>query len=175
MTATLGKWFFRFKGSQSSTVFTGYANGCSNDAPGIITETNSSCYDGKVYHIVATARNNARYSTALTFSTCGSGPMTLIEATFTADATVTGITCAVDAYDCINGTCTNKNVYKTPGIYATLEACQAACGNTQPMCAAPFECIDPSNFCPPGKVCIPQSQWSQIEGLASKLRQKNCS
>jgi hypothetical protein len=156
--ATLGKWYFRFKGSQSSTIFTGYANGCSNDAPGIITETNTSCYDGKAYHIVATARNNARYSTGLTFSTCGSGPMTLLEATFTPDASVTGITCASDPkYDCINGACIPKTTYNTPGIYNSLAECETSCGTG---CS--------------GK-CISNSDWATIEGLASQLKQRNCS
>lgn len=79
-----------------------------------------------------------------------------------------------DAYDCINGTCILKGVYGTPGIYESLEECESSCGN-KPMCSPPFECIDPSNFCPPGKICIPQNEWTQIEGLANKLKQKNCS
>lgn len=92
--------------------------------------------------------------------------------------TIIEIDCAtgqpLPKYDCINGTCVLKNVYNTPGIYESLEECEAACGN-QPMCSAPFECIDPSNFCPHGKVCIPQSEWNQIEGLSNQLKQRNCS
>jgi hypothetical protein len=156
---TPGKWFFRFKGSASSTIFTGYADGCSNDAPGIVTENNSSCHDGKIYHIVATSRNNARYASNLAFSTCGSGAMTILEATFTADASVTGIQCGSDTiyYDCINGACTLNSVYNTPGFYASLSACEVACGSG---CS--------------GK-CISNSEWAQIEGLANQLKNKNCS
>jgi hypothetical protein len=60
-------------------------------------------------------------------------------------------------FDCINGACISKSTYNTPGIYNSLEECEAACGTG----------------C--GGKCISNSDWAQIEGLADKLKQKNCS
>ncbi|MBN3957503.1 hypothetical protein [Nostoc sp. NMS8] len=60
------------------------------------------------------------------------------------------------SYDCINGACTKKNVYNTPGIYSSLSECETACGTG---CS--------------GK-CVSNSDWAQIEGLASQLRSKEC-
>ncbi len=61
-----------------------------------------------------------------------------------------------DPYDCINGACIKKSVYNTPGIYATLSACEVSCG---------IGCS--------GK-CISNSDWAQIEGLSNKLKSTNC-
>jgi hypothetical protein len=61
------------------------------------------------------------------------------------------------SYDCINGACLPQGTYDTPGLYESLEECQTACGTG---CS--------------GK-CISNSDWTQIEGLANKLKQKNCS
>lgn len=80
-----------------------------------------------------------------------------------------------DLWDCINGNCVKNSQYNTPGIYQSLEECQSSCGNSSPTCAPPNVCIDPNNYCPPGKVCISQSEWSQIEGLSNQLRNNNCS
>lgn len=81
-----GSWFFRFRGSDAGgTVFEGTADGFDTDDPGILVEPNGSCADGNAYHIVATARGNARYSTTLSLSTCGSGAMTILLAEFTPD------------------------------------------------------------------------------------------
>ncbi|MBD2243222.1 hypothetical protein [Nostoc sp. FACHB-888] len=60
-------------------------------------------------------------------------------------------------YDCINGACIKKDVYKTPGFYKSLSECEIACG---------VGCS--------GK-CISNSEWSQIENLSSQLRLRNCS
>ncbi|MEH2052053.1 hypothetical protein [Nostoc sp.] len=61
------------------------------------------------------------------------------------------------AYDCINGACTPKTTYNTPGLYATLSDCQVACGTG---CSG---------------VCVSNSDWAQIEGLSGQLRNRNCS
>lgn len=65
------------------------------------------------------------------------------------------------AYDCINGQCVLASQYNTPGQYQTIDACQAECGG--------------NNYCPPGKVCIPNSEWSRIESLSNQLKNKSCS
>lgn len=77
-------------------------------------------------------------------------------------------------YDCINNNCAPNSEYKTPGIYATLEECQQHCGGSQ-NCPTGLECLDPSNYCPPGKACIPNNKWLQIENLSNQLKNKNCS
>ncbi|MEH1857490.1 MAG: hypothetical protein V7L21_05710 [Nostoc sp.] len=64
---------------------------------------------------------------------------------------------ATDRYDCINGACTKKNVYSTPGLYASLSACEVACGTG---CS--------------GK-CISSADWAEIEGLSGQLKNGNCS
>lgn len=49
----------------------------------------------------------------------------------------------VVTYDCINGACIESTTYKTPGIYTTLEECQANCGNgkdCKPCCVYKVEC-----------------------------------
>ncbi|MEH2415411.1 hypothetical protein [Nostoc sp.] len=60
-------------------------------------------------------------------------------------------------YDCINGACTKKDVYKTPGLYANLSICEEACGTG----------------C--GGKCISNADWAQIEGLSGQLMNRNCS
>lgn len=60
-------------------------------------------------------------------------------------------------YDCINGACLPSTTYSTPGIYANLSECEINCG---PGCSG---------------VCISNQDWTQIEGLASQLKNKNCS
>jgi hypothetical protein len=62
-----------------------------------------------------------------------------------------------EKYDCINGSCIPKTTYNTPGLYQSLSACEIACGTG---CS--------------GK-CISNSDWAQIEGLSSQLRNKSCS
>ena len=61
-----------------------------------------------------------------------------------------------EKYDCINGACVKKTVYKTPGIYSSLSECETACGTG---CS--------------GK-CISNSEWAQIEGLSNQLKNRNC-
>lgn len=68
----------------------------------------------------------------------------------------TDCTPAAVIYDCINGACIDADTYGTPGIYASLEECEIACGTG---CS--------------GK-CISNSDWAQIEGLINQLKQKNC-
>lgn len=78
-------------------------------------------------------------------------------------------------YDCLNGQCVQASFYNTPGAYSSLSACQTSCGVASPSCLPPFKCLDPNNYCPPDKVCISQSEWTQIEGLAGQLKSKTCS
>ncbi len=61
------------------------------------------------------------------------------------------------SYDCINASCVKKTVYNTPGIYQSLSDCETACG---------IGCS--------GK-CLSNEEWSRIQDLANKLRQRNCS
>lgn len=61
------------------------------------------------------------------------------------------------AYDCINGACTKKNIYNTPGLYPSLSDCEEACGTG---------CN--------GK-CVSSSDWTQIENLSGQLKSRNCS
>jgi len=79
-----GTWRFIFRGDTAgSTTFDDTAPGFSLDAPGIISEPNSSCLDGSAYHIVATARGNVRYYPgSFRLSTCGSGPLVIISQNF---------------------------------------------------------------------------------------------
>lgn len=76
-------------------------------------------------------------------------------------------------YDCINGICYDKDQYGTPGIYSTLEECQAHCGTSTNSCEPPNICVSP-DYCPPGMVCIPSSEWGQIEGLSSSIKDGAC-
>lgn len=61
-----------------------------------------------------------------------------------------------EKYDCINGACTPKTTYNTPGLYPSLSDCQVACG---------IGCS--------GK-CISNSDWATIEGLSNQLKNRNC-
>ncbi|MDF5736799.1 MULTISPECIES: hypothetical protein [unclassified Nostoc] len=63
----------------------------------------------------------------------------------------------IDAFDCINGSCINKNVYSTPGLYSSLSDCEIACGTG---CS--------------GK-CVSNADWAQIESLSSQIMNRNCS
>lgn len=76
-------------------------------------------------------------------------------------------------YDCINGVCTPKSTYSTPGIYASLTDCQAVCANGG-ACAEGKQCLDPNTYCPPGKVCIDQGEFSEAEALISKIGSEVC-
>lgn len=61
-----------------------------------------------------------------------------------------------DKYDCVNSACIKSTVYNTPGIYDSLSTCETSCGSG---CS--------------GK-CISNSEWAQIEGLASQIKSKEC-
>ncbi|WP_200327558.1 hypothetical protein [Sphaerospermopsis aphanizomenoides] len=65
--------------------------------------------------------------------------------------------CSNDKYDCLNGACIDKDIYKTPGIYQSIEECQVACGTG---CSG---------------VCLTASEWSTIQGLASQNKSRHCS
>ncbi|MBN3911094.1 MAG: hypothetical protein HWQ35_32500 [Nostoc sp. NMS1] len=76
-------------------------------------------------------------------------------------------------YDCINGQCILKNTYNTPGIYNSLADCQAVCANGG-ACGSGKQCVDPTTFCPDGKVCIDQGEFASIEALISKIGSEVC-
>ncbi|MHC5751501.1 MAG: hypothetical protein ACYTXF_12935 [Nostoc sp.] len=94
---------------------------------------------------------------------------------FHPDAYVVSTTCPVSEkqYDCINGACTVNTTYSTPGLYKSLADCQAVCANGG-ACAAGKQCVDPTTFCPDGKVCIDQGEFSSIEALISKIGSEVC-
>jgi hypothetical protein len=78
-------------------------------------------------------------------------------------------------YDCLNGKCFEHTVYNSPGLFATLVDCEAACGsNSEDKCQAPNICVSP-DYCPPGMVCLTLGELSTIDGLSSELKLKNCS
>ncbi|MEH2400193.1 hypothetical protein [Nostoc sp.] len=76
-------------------------------------------------------------------------------------------------YDCINGNCTDKTQYNTPGIYKSLTDCQAVCANGG-SCGDGKQCVDPTTFCPAGKVCIDDSEFSSIQNLISGINNEVC-
>ena len=76
-------------------------------------------------------------------------------------------------YDCLNGNCVMSTQYSTPGQYASLSDCQAVCANGG-ACANGKQCVDPTNFCPNGKVCIDQDEYTNIQGLISKINSEVC-
>ncbi|MEH2374014.1 hypothetical protein [Nostoc sp.] len=79
----------------------------------------------------------------------------------------------VTKYDCLNGQCVAVTQYHTPGTYASLTDCQAVCANGG-ACSPGKQCVDPTTFCPDGKVCIEQGEFSSIEALISKIGSEVC-
>lgn len=78
----------------------------------------------------------------------------------------------LEPHDNINGACISARVYKTPGAHRSIAACQASIVNNS--CQSPKICVPP-DYCPPGMVCLLSSEFSQIEGLASSLKNSVCS
>lgn len=70
-------------------------------------------------------------------------------------------------FDCINGQCKAYTDFNTPGQFASLEACEAVCGFG--ACASGKICVDAANYCPPGKVCITNSEHQKIQELINRL------
>lgn len=70
-------------------------------------------------------------------------------------------------FDCLNGNCTPSDT----GYFQSLADCQAVCAYS---CGEGKQCVDPNNFCPPGKICIDSSEYSQIEALINKISQEIC-
>lgn len=66
-------------------------------------------------------------------------------------------TSASEQYDCVNANCVKSTKYNTPGIYASIEECETACG---------LGCSGQ---------CVPKSEWNKIQSLANQLKNKNCS
>lgn len=79
----------------------------------------------------------------------------------------------VTKYDCLNGNCVESTEYKTPGIYQSLSDCQAVCANGG-ACASGKKCVDPTTFCPDGKVCLDQGEFDSVEALISKIGSEVC-
>ncbi|BBD67959.1 hypothetical protein NIES4072_47290 [Nostoc commune NIES-4072] len=80
---------------------------------------------------------------------------------------------SAESYDCINGVCTLSTQYKTQGIYRSLADCQGVCANGG-ACAEGKKCVDPTTFCPDGKVCLDQGEFASIEALISKIGSEVC-
>lgn len=80
---------------------------------------------------------------------------------------------AAPKYDCLNGQCVLKTTYNTQGIYNSLADCQAVCANGG-ACASGKKCVDPTTFCPDGKVCLDQGEFDSIEALISKINSEVC-
>ena len=81
--------------------------------------------------------------------------------------------CFASTYDCLNGLCIASNTYNTPGLYKSLADCQAVCANGG-ACGSGKQCVDPTTFCPNGKVCIDQDEYSNIQGLIAKINSEVC-
>jgi hypothetical protein len=45
--------------------------------------------------------------------------------------------------DCVNGGCVPATTYNTPGVYASLAACQSGCAQNSPCTG---ECVDPAEI-----------------------------
>lgn len=73
------------------------------------------------------------------------------------------------SYDCVNGKCQENT--SNSGYFKTLDDCQKICGFS---CEAGKQCVDPNTFCPPGKVCLDSSEYSEAMAIISKLRGKFC-
>jgi hypothetical protein len=128
------------------------------DGPGNLTLTrygNTPC--GQTYTVSVTGNVQSIYvevisppPRSLTVDLNTFSSFQWLSASFTSGATN-------QSYDCINGACTKKNIYSTPGLYGSLDDCQKSCGTG---CS--------------GK-CVSDSELAQIEGLSSELKSKNCS
>jgi hypothetical protein len=49
-------------------------------------------------------------------------------------------------YDCLNGGCVNSRTYKTPGVFATVAACQSGCANNSPCDGECFSAAEVANI-----------------------------
>lgn len=61
-------------------------------------------------------------------------------------------------HDCVNGNCLPRTVYKTPGLFASLAACQSGCAKNS-NCTG--ECVDPAEI-------------AALNQAISKLKSKIC-
>jgi hypothetical protein len=75
-------------------------------------------------------------------------------------------------HDCINGKCELKTKHNTPGLYPSLSACEAVCGNG--ACVSGKQCLDPVNYCPAGKVCIENAEHTRIQSLINQIKSNFC-
>ena len=62
------------------------------------------------------------------------------------------------AHDCLNGGCIPKTTYNTPGVFASLAACQAGCAKNSPCVG---ECVSPA-------------QLASLQAAATNLKSRYC-
>ena len=80
---------------------------------------------------------------------------------------------STQTYDCVNHKCELSTKYNTPGLYKSLADCEAVCGKGG-VCASGKQCLDPVNYCPPGKVCIEEGEHAKIQNLIQQTKNKFC-
>jgi hypothetical protein len=61
-------------------------------------------------------------------------------------------------HDCLNGGCIPKTTYNTPGVYASLAACQSGCAKNS-------DCTGE---------CVSTAEIAALAQAASNLQAKNC-
>ncbi len=92
-----------------------------------------------------------------TYYNCVSGSCQSAGSSIGQYTSLTSCQASCKAYDCINGSCTQNNVYNTPGEYSTIAACQSACGQENcpscPACPDPVPCVCPACTCPDPVPC----------------------
>lgn len=85
---------------------------------------------------------------------------------------IANFSCVVASkFDCINGSCVDAKTYNTPGFFTSQEECQKVCAFS---CEDGKQCVDPNTFCPPGKVCLESSEYSESMSRISALRDQFC-
>jgi hypothetical protein len=65
---------------------------------------------------------------------------------------------SASAYDCINGGCVPKATYNTPGVFASLAACQSGCAKNS-------NCTGE---------CVPAEEIAALQQAANNIRAKFC-
>jgi hypothetical protein len=65
---------------------------------------------------------------------------------------------SAQSYDCINGGCVPKTTYNTPGVFATLAACESGCAKNS-------NCTGE---------CVSTSELAALAQAANTLQSKNC-
>ena len=76
------------------------------------------------------------------------------------EAIVSSTSICTQKYDCLNGGCVTKETYSTPGLYASLEACQSICG------------VPPTPPC--DGECVSNAQIAALQQAANIITSKLC-